>query len=87
MGGREKSKGDKEMPLGQVACVRPFTMFGTKKKKKGFNSYESKQCKQCKRMDNERWMASNRELTNKNTKRNNTVLKPTSKKKTYMAFW
>lgn len=31
------------------------------------------------RMDNERWMASNREITNNNTKRYNIVLKPTSK--------
>lgn len=31
------------------------------------------------RMDNEKWMSSTREVTNKNTKRNNIVLKHTSK--------
>lgn len=43
MGGREKSKGDKKkMPQRQIACVGPFAMSGTKKKKKSLNSYESK---------------------------------------------
>lgn len=65
------------MPQRQIACVGPFTMSGTKKKKK--KSILMWVNKAAWRMDNERWMASNREVTNKNTKRNNIELNPTIK--------
>lgn len=78
MGGREKSKGDKkDVPETNCLCWSFCYVWYQKEKKKVLILMRVN--KAVWRMDNEKWMSSTREVTNKNTKRNNIVLKHTSK--------